>query len=209
LGLTGRHGAQGRRFTVSLRKNSASSTEGSDGLALLLTRAGAGDRDAFERLYARTSAKLFGVIVRICANRELAKEALQESYVTIWQKAETYDPEIGSPIAWMARIARNRAIDLRRLRTERISELSDPIDDYDEASPADPASEAEQSEALRRLESCLDGLPADRKDMILLAYYSGWSREELADKFSRPVNTIKTVLRRSLALLRECLDGRD
>jgi len=190
-----------------LRKDLASPTSGSDGLTALLTRAGAGDRDAFERLYARTSAKLFGVICRICANRELAKEVLQESYVIVWQKAHTYDPGLGSPIAWMARIARNRAIDMRRLRTERISDLSDPIDDYDEAAPADPASEAEQNEELRRLEGCLDGLPADRKEMILLAYYSGWSREELAEKFSRPVNTVKTVLRRSLALLRECLDG--
>jgi RNA polymerase sigma-70 factor, ECF subfamily len=186
-----------------------SSIANSDGLTALLTRAGAGDRDAFERLYARTSAKLFGVICRICPNRELAKEALQESYVLIWQKARTYNPEIGSPIAWMARIARNRAIDLRRLRTERISELSDPIDDYDEAAPADTGSEVETNETLRRLETCLEGLPPERKDMILLAYYSGWSREELAEKFSRPVNTVKTVLRRSLALLRECLDGRD
>lgn len=192
-----------------LRKDLASPTSGPDGLAALLTRAGAGDRDAFERLYARTSAKLFGVICRICLNRELAKEALQESYVIIWQKGHTYDPELGSPIAWMARIARNRAIDLRRLRTERISDLSDPIDDYDEASPDNPGREAERNEELRRLEGCLDGLPADRKQMILLAYYSGWSREELAEKFSRPVNTVKTVLRRSLALLRECLDGRD
>jgi RNA polymerase sigma-70 factor, ECF subfamily len=173
----------------------------------LIARAGEGDREAFEMLYARTSAKLFGVICRICANRELAKEALQESYVTIWQKAGTYDPKIGSAIAWMARIARNKAIDLRRLRTERISELSDPIDDYDEAAPANPASEAEQNDELRRLEACLAGLHGERKEMILLAYYSGWSREELAHKFSRPVNTIKTVLRRSLALLRECLDG--
>lgn len=192
-----------------LRKDLASSTPGSDGLAALLRRAGSGDRDAFERLYVRTSPKLFGVICRICSNRELAKEVLQESYVTIWQKAGTYDPELGSPIAWMARIARNRAIDLRRLRTERMSELSDPIEDYDEASPANPAGEAEQNEELRRLEACLGGLSVERRQMILLAYYSGWSREELAEKFARPVNTVKTVLRRSLALLRECLDGRE
>ena len=174
-----------------------------------MRRAGSGDRDAFERLYVRTSPKLFGVICRICSNRELAKEVLQESYVTIWQKAGIYDPELGSPIAWMARIARNRAIDLRRLRTERMSELSDPIEDYDEASPANPAGEAEQNEELRRLEACLGGLSPERRQMILLAYYSGWSREELAEKFARPVNTVKTVLRRSLALLRECLDGRE
>jgi RNA polymerase sigma-70 factor, ECF subfamily len=188
-----------------LRKNLVSSNVASDGLAVLLARAGTGDRDAFERLYARTSSKLFGVVCRICTNRELAKEALQDSYVLIWQKAGTYDPQLGSPIAWMARIARNRAIDLRRLRTERISELSDPIDDYDEAAPDNPASEAEQNDALRKLEACLDGLPAERKDMILLAYYSGWSREQLAAQFDAPANTIKTWLRRSLLQIRECL----
>ena len=107
----------------------------------------------------------------------------------------------------MARIARNRAIDLRRLRTERISDLSDPIDDYDEASPTNPASEAEQNEELRRLEGCLDGLPAERKEMILLAYYSGWSREELAEKFSRPVNTGTTRVGSSLALLESARGG--
>jgi RNA polymerase sigma-70 factor (ECF subfamily) len=108
----------------------------------------------------------------------------------------------------MARIARNQAIDQRRLRAERISALSEPEDEASAVSLApDPEVSAERSDALRRLMGCLGELPADRRDMILLAYYNGWSREELAEKFARPVNTIKTALRRSLALIRECLDG--
>jgi RNA polymerase sigma-70 factor (ECF subfamily) len=179
-----------------------------DDLAELLARVARGDRAAFEKLYVRTAPKLFGVALRICVNRELAKEAVQECYVTIWRKASLFDPAIASPIAWMARIARNQAIDQRRLRAERISALSEPEDEASAVSLApDPEVSAERSDALRRLMGCLGELPADRRDMILLAYYNGWSREELAEKFARPVNTIKTALRRSLALIRECLDG--
>ncbi len=176
-------------------------------LAALLKRTSEGDRAAFRMLYDRTSAKLFGVISRICDNRELARDVLQETYLTIWRKAVLYDPAIAAPITWMARIARNQAIDARRLRAERISAASEPPDENESAPVLDPEDHAEQNEALRRLIECLKGLPEERRDMVLLAYYKGWSREELAQKFGRPVNTVKTVLRRSLAMLRECLDG--
>lgn len=178
-------------------------------LAALLRRAGDEDRSAFDALYECTAAKLFGVICRICDNRELAKEALQESYLTIWRNAKLYDVEIASPIAWMARIARNQAIDARRRRSEQISARSEPSDENVMSLEPDPEAALRQSEALRRLTMCLDALPADRRDMVLLAYYNGWSREELSDRFMQPVNTVKTILRRSLALLRECLDGKN
>jgi RNA polymerase sigma-70 factor (ECF subfamily) len=70
-----------------------------------------------------------------------------------------------------------------------------------------PQPGAEDSADLRRVRECLGGLNADGRDMVLLAYHQGWSREELADRFSRPVATVKTILRRSLAVLKECLDG--
>jgi RNA polymerase sigma-70 factor (ECF subfamily) len=66
---------------------------------------------------------------------------------------------------------------------------------------------AEQSDDFRRLRKCLDGLPGERQEMVLLAYHRGWSREELAVRYKRPVTTIKTMLRRSLIALKECLDG--
>ncbi|MGI9388355.1 MAG: sigma factor, partial [Methyloligellaceae bacterium] len=90
-------------------------------LTELLARVGSGDEIAFSDLYQRTSAKLFGVVLRICGDRELAREALQDCYVKVWSKASDYNPDIATPISWMAAIARNRAIDIRRSQAERVS----------------------------------------------------------------------------------------
>ena len=176
-------------------------------LATLLVRSGSGDRKAFADLYLRTSAKLFGIICRILTNRELAEEALQESYFRIWQRADSFDPAIASPISWMAAIARNRAIDIRRLGSERISARAEPPNEDLMSEGPDPRAETERNEVLRQLLICLTELSEESREMVLLAYLQGWSREEIGHKFARPVNTIKTVLRRSLALLKGCLDG--
>jgi RNA polymerase sigma-70 factor (ECF subfamily) len=104
----------------------------------------------------------------------------------------------------MASIARNRAIDeTRRRRPVSIEETPEALEVAE--SGADPLQSAQQSEELRRLKACLEGLEPDRREMVLLAYYSGLSRDELAQRFSHPVNTIKTWLHRSLAQLRKCL----
>ncbi len=179
------------------------------GLADLLRRTANGDRAAFSSLYERTSAKLFGVIRRICASDETAREALQESYVLIWKNAASFNPDLASPITWMARIARNKAIDIRRLQSERISSMGVELDLEASSFEEDPLARVEKNEELRRLTDCLKGLPEDRREMILLAYYQGLSREEIGGQFGRPVNTVKTLLRRGLAQLKECLDGHD
>jgi RNA polymerase sigma-70 factor, ECF subfamily len=178
-------------------------------LAHLLRRTGAGERLAFVKLYERTSAKLYGVVRRICSSEETAREALQESYVLIWKNAASFNPELASPITWMARIARNKAIDIRRLQSERISSLGVELDLDAPGFDMDPLAATERNEGLRRLTDCLKGLPEDRREMILLAYYNGLSREEIGTRFDRPVNTVKTLLRRGLAQLKECLDGTD
>jgi RNA polymerase sigma-70 factor (ECF subfamily) len=178
-------------------------------LADLLSRSANGDRQAFAALYGKTAPKLFGVIRRICPLDEAAREALQDCYILIWKNAGSYDPAIASPLTWMARIARNKAIDVRRSQAERIASASAELDLNAPASGAGPEAEAERSDGLRRLEECLEGLAGDRREMILLAYYEGLSREELGERFARPVNTVKTLLRRGLAQLRDCLGGHD
>jgi len=187
------------------------STDTSD-LRLLLVRTGEGDEVAFADLYQLTSAKLFGVALRICVDRELAREALQDSYVRVWKNAKDYNPDIASPIAWMATIARNRSIDLRRSQAERVSSQSAPLDEMpmDGTGPGigNMVADTELSDDMHALMRCLGRLPEDQREMLLLAYYTGWSRDELAQKFARPVATIKTVLRRSLELIRGCLDER-
>lgn len=181
--------------------NAASDIERLSGL---LARTAAQDRAAFGELYELTKAKLFGVIRRILLRVDLAEEALQESYVRIWSNAHRYDSSQATAMTWMIAIARNQAIDLKRKAAERVSAGAVALEDVTLVSPAS----AEDSADLRRLRQCLGGLAQDGRDMVLLAYHQGYSREELAERFSRPVATVKTILRRSLAALKECLDGR-
>jgi RNA polymerase sigma-70 factor (ECF subfamily) len=176
-------------------------------LRQLLAQVAEADRAAFAQLYDRVSGRLFGIIGRVLPRAELAEDALQETFVRIWQRAKSYDEAIASPMAWMATIARNQAIDLRRRSAEKLSAASAELDEtLADASP-DPEALAEQAGELRQLKDCMDRRPGERQPMVLLAYRQGFTREELAERFKRPVTTVKTLLRRSLIALKECLDG--
>jgi RNA polymerase sigma factor (sigma-70 family) len=175
---------------------------GKSGLADLLQRAAAGDHAAFRTLYEATAPKLFAIVLRIVRNRPVAEEVLQETYVNVWQKAERFSPEAGDPMAWLTTIARNRAID--RIRSERIDRASTTDESILDRLVAPGTGDPAMREALRR---CLDGLEEEARNCVILAYCQGYSREELAERFGRPVGTIKTLLYRSTRLLRECLDG--
>src|SRR3954447_2610563 len=94
-------------------------------LAAALVRAAGGDRAALRQIYQDTSAKLFGVCLRILNDRSEAEDVLQEVYVTVWRKAATFDPGRASPITWMGAIPRTRAID--GLRATAISRRTEPI----------------------------------------------------------------------------------
>lgn len=173
-------------------------------LVWLLAAVAKGDAAAFERLYAATRAKLYGVVVRILRRPDLADEVLQEAYIRIWRSAGQFDPLRAAPITWMVAIARNRAIDLMRRRAETsIEEEPDAMEVA--ADNPDPLARRELNEELKRLLACIGNLDPERQRLVLLAYYDGWSREQLAAKLERPVNTIKTWLRRSLLEIRECL----
>ncbi len=170
----------------------------------LLPLIAAGDRIAFGKLYDLTSNKLFAVVRCVLKKPELAEEALQEAFMKIWQRSVSYERGSVRPMAWLAAIARNQAIDTKRRFAER---LSSSTVELDQAAAVSVLPQAELAMELTRLRKCLSILPADRQDMVLLAYYQGWSREELAAQYNKPSTTIKTLLRRSLALLKECLDG--
>ena len=163
-----------------------------------------GDEAAFERLYAATRAKLYGVVLRILRRQDLADEVIQECYVKIWSSAGRFNPALASPITWMVSIARNRAIDLVRKRGEASLE-DEPQALEIAADTPDPLARREMNEELKRLLGCVGKLEPERQRLVLLAYYNGWSREQLAAKFDTPVNTVKTWLRRSMLEIRECL----
>jgi len=178
----------------------------SDDLALLLGRVAARDAAAFAALYRATHAVLYGVVARILTRGDASGEALQEAYVRIWEKAGEFDPAKGSPLGWMATIARNRALDeVRRVRPTSLEEMPEGFEPA--AETVDPLAARARSERLVALLACLGHLDADKREAVLLAYYRGFSREALARKFGAPTATIKTWLRRSLMQLRECLES--
>jgi RNA polymerase sigma-70 factor, ECF subfamily len=181
-----------------------SSQRPSDRAVALLHGVASGDRVAFANLYAATSAKLYGIIVRILKRRDISDEILQDVYLKIWQAAGDYNVAKGSPITWMATIARNRAIDeLRRAKPLSIEDTPEAMDFA--SSEPDAFATLQSKQDLQRLLGCMDALAADRRDMLMLAYFQGMSREDLAARFATPVATIKTWLHRAIAQLKDCV----
>jgi RNA polymerase sigma factor (sigma-70 family) len=181
------------------------STEREELAALIALIAGR-DRAAFRQIYDQTSARLFGIVLRIVRERSTAEEVIQEAYLRIWERASTYRAEVASPLAWMISIARYRAIDVVRQRKEVLVAPTDDDEDWLEK-VAGPAEDAVSLEDRDGLQQCLQRLEEQQRDCVVLAYCGGYSREELAVRYERPVNTIKTWLHRGLATLRTCLEA--
>ena len=172
-------------------------------IADLIARTALRDRNAFRLLYQRTSAKLFGVALRILRDRAEAEEALQEIYVKIWQRADRYVPGGYSPISWLVAVARNHCLDVLRARKPQNDDIEMALDVAD-AGP-DPEKAAVDRGERARIDACLDQLDADKADAVRGAYLDGYSYEELSARHNVPLNTMRTWLRRSLMKLRECL----
>ncbi|AXQ27224.1 sigma-70 family RNA polymerase sigma factor [Solimonas sp. K1W22B-7] len=187
-----------------------SRAEPADTLEQLLRATAAGDAQSFRRLYDATSSHLFGLLMRMLKRRDWAEEALQDCYLKIWQKADTYAPEKGQPLTWLMTVARYRALDLLRIKRPEVE-----MPDEDEAPPMtfadgssdDPQLRAVESEGLKRLQGCMGGLAEEQRRSVLLAYYEGYTHQELAQALNAPLGTVKSWVRRGLQRLRECLDG--
>lgn len=173
----------------------------------------AGDRAAFQSLYRAASPHLFSLLLRILKRREQAEEALQDCFVRIWQKADTYSAKRGSPQAWLMSIARYRALDLIRRRRPEVSldddegNERDIPDDVHDNGPQGPLEASMTGQSLDALDRCLDALQPQQRESLLLAYYEGYTHEELADKLDKPLGTVKSWVRRGLQRLRECLES--
>ena len=171
-----------------------------------LARVGIGDRKAFEFLYRRTSAKLFGVCLRIFGNRNEAEEALQDAYLTIWNRAAAFDRDKASPISWLVAVTRNRAIDRLRVRDK-----GKPVDLEEALAIPDPAPDAEKQLAekdyARIVDSCIDRLDGRDANFIRAAFWNGRTYADLAVAESTPLPTVKSRIRRALIKLRNCLEG--
>ena len=166
-----------------------------------------GDAASLRTVYQQTSAKLFGICLRICGDRQAAEDVLQDVYVKVWRRAGSFDAARASPISWLAMIAHNAAIDWRRAQHSHGTLDDDAVRAIADGAPLADAI-AEQDEDRRRLLACLDGLDTQQSGAVRRAFLDGMTYQQLADESGTPLGTIKSWIRRGMQKLKECLgDG--
>jgi len=173
----------------------------------VIRRVADGDTEAFARVYDAFSGLLFSLALRMLQKPEDAEELLQEVFAKIWKDSAQYDPSRGAPLAWAITITRHKAIDRIRSSTRRLR-LNDEAAAGTEILPTavpEPAHAAEQSESAHAVRQSLDTLPDDVRETIELAYFSGLSQSQIAEKLSLPLTTVKSRIRRAMMQLRQTL----
>ena len=170
----------------------------------LLGRVALSDRTAFALLYDATSAKLFGICLRVLKDRAEAEEALQEVYLRVWHKADRYQVNGLSPMTWLITVTRNLCIDRLRARRAGDDPMGEAADMVADPAPG-PEAAAVASGERARIDACFDELEEARAGAVRGAYLDGLSYAELSERYDVPLNTMRTWLRRSLSKLKECL----
>ena len=168
----------------------------------LIDRVIARDAAAIAALYDRHSRLLFGLILRILKERREAEDVLQEVFLSVWTRAHTYKPELGSPAAWLVGIARNRAIDRLRAAGVRLHAVEAA---HSPAAGHSPEYDVVREEQQRHVGRALEALPAEQRILIENAYFLGLTHSELAARFALPLGTVKTRLRTAMLSLRQQL----
>ena len=176
----------------------------------LLRRTGEGDRASFELLYDRFSGVLFSTAYRVLNNHQAAEDVLQEVFLQIWEKAPLYDAQRGKPLTWAVTLTRNKAID--RLRgVQRRSRLHDDaereaqtFDQFDDKSSFEMVEALENGKLVRE---AISHLSNDQREAIELAFFSGLTQSEIAERLGEPLGTIKARIRRGMMKLRDALEG--
>jgi len=167
----------------------------------LLLAVGRGDQSAFARLYDAVSGRLFGLVTAIVRDRSAAEDVLQESFMQIWRRASTFDPDRADAMVWMSLIARGKAIDhLRRRGASHAAHVK-----FGNLLPPAPSPESPVARGSLRAAAmqAFSALPAEQKEALTLAYFGGLSGAEIAEARGIPLGTVKTRIRTGLERLRE------
>ena len=199
-----RAGGWGMKGSMEAMQRSVDVDRGRAELAALLRRTADHESLALRTLYERTSAKLYGICVRVLGSESEAQDTLQEVYVTVWQKASQFDPARATAITWLSVLARNKAIDRLRARRANHDDIGAAEDIADDRLSA--LEVLEQAEDASRLADCLETLDERARSMIRTAFFEGASYPELASRANVPLPTMKSWIRRGLVRLRGCLE---
>lgn len=165
----------------------------------LITLLQSNDRGAFEYLYDRYSAALYGIILKIVKDEDRAADAMQDTFLKIWKNIRTYNPDRGTLFTWMLNIARNTAIDKLRVevKTEKVIKLGSLTET--ELAPSIALYPAQVTMDLR---SFVEMLLPERKVLIDLVYFQGYTQEEASEELAIPLGTVKSRIRKALQELR-------
>jgi RNA polymerase sigma-70 factor (ECF subfamily) len=173
--------------------------------ASLISRIADGDESAFATFYQRLSSSLYGMAYRMMNDAKEAEDVLQEGFTYIWRRAGSFDPARSTAFAWAVMIVRNKAIDRLRVRQrgERLRERAEQsfVLERDETSAEEPTLR-ERSAIVR---SALQQIPQEQREALELAFFGGLTHEEIADRLTTPLGTIKARIRRGLLKLRDHL----
>ena len=180
--------------------------------AELMRRIAQGDKKAFGDLYDRFSGPLYGTALRIVRDPTEAQDIVHDAFVTLWEKASTFETDRGSAFSWVITLVRNRAIDRIRMRRRRAELLAESApsdlgyaDDSGAPSVDDAAALGDDAKAVR---AAVATLPPEQQRALELAFFGGLTQEEIARKLSAPLGTVKARIRRGLLKLRDALAQR-
>ena len=177
----------------------------------LVTRMQSGDADAIGQLYDRHGGLAYSIAFSILSNSADAEDAVAAAFAQIWQRSGSYNPNRGSLGAWVATIARSRALDLLRSRGRRAAALRGFAHDVAEAAGAQPAALDDLETGFHKAQmrhlvrGSLAALPLEQRQVLELAYFRGLSHREIAERLQDPLGTVKTRIRSGLQKLREGL----
>ena len=170
-----------------------------DNLNQLLELSAQKDQVAFKKLYEQTSLKLYSLAVRIMKRESLAEEVLQEAYMKIWDKADSYNSSKGQVLAWMTTIIRNTALDTLRslsVRPEEVETVYEGTAYVSSDINLSQENRIDYVEQIQLMNERLKSLQAVQRQCIIFSKFYGYTHQELAEMLKKPLGTIKTWLRR-------------
>lgn len=164
-----------------------------------------GDQQALHRLYQQDGRHLLGVALRIVRRRDVAEDVLHDAFVSIWQKAASFDAGRGAGRGWVYSVVRHQALNALRGSEREVAVDADALDALQEAQADTVADQFELQASMGRLHDCLAHLDSAKRNSIICAYVDGCSHSEIAERLKAPLGSVKAWLKRGLAALRECM----
>ena len=178
----------------------------------LIDRIARQDADAVRVLYERYGRMVYGLAAQVTGDAAAAEEVCQDVFMRVWEKSGTYRADRGKVVTWLARITRNRAIDVLRSQRSRgigLPQSEDEAASLPETGTEDPGDRLWQSFREREVQEAVAALPRDQRHALALAFFKGLPHREIAEALGEPLGTIKTRIRDAMVKLRSSLGKRD